>query len=912
MTRILNWYFLFYLSMFNMGTLKAQDGNINGLLKANDANFYSNKILTNYHSVLAGRFKDWNVIKISSDSIASKLTDNSFTKISIGLQVNSQMAFNLVLESNPIVSDNYILTTQTPQGKISSQPKLNYFYKGTVQNTAGSDVRLCIKEGFIYGYIRKSGKEFFIEPLNRYSKNALKDEFVFYESTDVIATTMNCGFNDAQAAAKNVLNKPIQNLRPLSPDSSGNPICKKVKFLIASDFSMYKSFNNDIDALETFLIANLNMAEGLYNTLNLDSTRAGDVGNDLLKFEVTQLHTSICDSCDFMGNSDQLTDIIVGFGRWIEANTGNEKYSVVNQFWSTRQLRAGSNGYSGLSFAGLHLGCQWTTMNLIKYFTQDPILLRLVVAHEAGHALGCRHDNEVKSSVTGFIMNASGTYSPSGRFSRLSDFGGVNYSSQQTIAKTALISPCIEDCSPVACDSVTGLKIKYYNASDSMNVSWTGSGNYLVKYKVKDSLNFDLVNQFTVIGNELVLKKISPCSQYIIQVQKICSPGKLGRIASVTYASSNFGLSAKPVNIRSDRYDLNLYLTCDNCKRKEILVNIDHHPYYFNINAFPAMVTIPNLFADGARHRLEYSGDTVNGGCQLLKFYTAPYYRQNSISIINENFDSCHLPSSWKDSLIRMAPTNTAAWKWGISKLLGNLTASGEVFMYPGNFDSSCMLFNYGGLGGESLSLPVTDISGYKNIYLSFDYQFYLNKSSWYKNELNAFFKVQIFDGVNWQDVLERRKLDVFIPRHRNLIWDTIPPRVFIPLDRFTNKKLQVRFIIDDGAILNESTRVLERTAPFLFLDNIKIDGYNKNASDLNSSFSVFPNPAGNDVFIKIAPLPVGNIQYKLVDVLGRVLQQGLLSNYRINTSRLGKATYFLMLYAADKQLGHTQKFIKN
>jgi hypothetical protein len=898
-----------FLFQFVVIRVAAQDDGFP--LKNNQPNFYGTKVTTNYQSVLAARFKHWEVIQIPSAPIAARLAENNFS-LKIGLQINTTISFNLYLEPSAMVADDYLLTTQTPQGKITTKPRLNYFYKGTVQNTAGSDVRLCIKEGFIYGYIRTGGKEYFIEPLNRYSKNALKDEFVFYESTNVITTTLSCGFNDAQAATKNVLDKPIQNQRPVSPDSVGNPICKKVKFLIASDYSMYKSFNNDIDALETFLIANLNMAEGLFKTLNLDSTKSGDVGNDLLKFEVTQVHTSICDSCDFMGNSDQFTDIDVAFARWIEANTGDDKYSVINQFWSTRELRGGFNGYLGLAFGGFSSRCSNVTGNLIKYFTQAPITLRLQVAHEAGHSLGCPHDNEVSVSVKTFIMNTGGTYSPTGRFSRLSDFGGINYSSQQRMAKTALESPCIEQCLAQACDSITALKIKYYNSSDSMNVSWIGSGNYLVKYKVKDSINFDPVNQFTVTGNDLVLKKISPCSQYTIEVQKICGPGKLGRIGSLTYASSNFQLTAEPTNIRGDRFDLKLHLDCDNCKRKEIVVNVDHHPYYFNINAFPAMVTIPNLFADGARHRLEYSGDIVNGGCQLLKFYKAPYYRQNSISIINENFDSCQLPATWKDSLVRKAPSNEAAWKWGTSKLLGNFTASGESRMYPGNFDSTCMLFNYGGSGGEALILPIRGISGYKNVYLSFDYQFVLYKPLSITNNLDAYFKIQVYNGFNWQDIFERRKPDVFLPRHRNLIWDSIPSRIFIPLDQFANNKFQVRFIVEDGAIINAGTGTLERTLPFLFLDNIKIDGYDKNAGNFNSSFSIFPNPTGNDVFIKMAPLPVDNIQYKLVDVLGRVLQQGPLNYYRINTSMLAKATYFLSLYTANQQLGSTQRFIKN
>ncbi|MDB5223995.1 MAG: hypothetical protein JWN83_2662 [Chitinophagaceae bacterium] len=895
---------VFWLSIFDL-SVYAQDTHTFEFSKINIDNFTAKKFISNDAPLLLSHFKQYKLIHLPSARVSATLKNNT-GEINIGLQLNTEMGFNLALVPSAITSPDYQFVIHTPQGIKTSNPEINYLYKGRVNDKDGGEVRLTIKEGFIYGSIKKGDKEYFIEPLRRYTKDTKEDEFIFYESADVINTTMSCGFNDANNAAKQAMQDQSKNADIAAIARTESGVCKKVKFLIASDYSMYKSFNNDIDALQIFLLSNINMAEAVFNTLNLGPDNTTDVGTDILNLEVVQIHSSVCDSCDFIDNADKAGTITKNFAKWIKEN-GLQNEPLINQFWSTRNLYLDNGayaiGYTSPAFSYSSNCSAW--MNLIKYFSQDPLMLRLQVAHEGGHALGCQHDNEVSAAVTGFFMNASANLSAT-RFSRLSDFGGINYSSQLAMRNYIYQSPCFGDCSPALCDAVTGLKIAYYNSPDSIKLSWSGTGNFKVQYKVKDSLLFDAVNTYTVTGNEIILRNLSSCTLYTAEVQKMCS-NSTGRITGITFNSSPFSVTPVPLNIRGDLYDVKLNLECKNCTAKNIVINIDHKAYYFTVTNFPATVIIPDLFADGARHRVDYNGDGEHGGCSLLKFYNAPYYRENSIKIIDENFNTCSLPAGWNDSTLRTV--NSIPSKiWATAKLARDKNAFDDIFFIPGNFDSTCMIFNLSFNGSNALITQPVNLNKYKNIYLSFDYKYIayrvLGKS------VNAFFKVQVFTGATWEDIFNLNELSD--PQFRRKIWDTIPARKFISLDKYRNDKFQIRFVVDNGAVINPATGIVEAARLFSYLDNIKVDGYDSAFNYTENYFTIFPNPVVSNLFIKMDPLAAVNMQYKITDVLGRIIQKGKLENFKINTGKLSNATYFLTLYKIGSQVGKTVKFLKH
>ena len=91
--------------------------------------------------------------------------------------------------------------------------------------------------------------------------------------------------------------------------------------------------------------------------------------------------------------------------------------------------------------------------------------------------------------------------------------------------------------------------------------------------------------------------------------------------------------------------------------------------------------------------------------------------------------------------------------------------------------------------------------------------------------------------------------------------------------------------------------------------DNIQIDGYVKDSMNRNTII-VYPNPAGEEIFIRFNQQPNAGIDYCMIDGNGRIVGKGLLNNYRINVSKLSREMYVLTLYDNDKMI-ITKKFLK-
>ena len=825
-----------------------------GQQKNRENSFTAGELKRTAFPQLNAQFRNFQVIRLDSRSLRNYLQKKSSTR-KISLRLSKDISFEMELEPAKIIADHYTLRIQTPEGIRELPAHPDYLYKGKIAGKSRSSVRLIVKDGFIAGNIMDEGKSYFIDPLRKFSPGAGSDDLVLYSAADVISDPFVCGTGHSALTG----NMPAVNIS--SADQVLTGICKTTKFNIVADYSIYQKFNNSVEDEETALLSNLNIAEGAFTNLNLGPDNSTDTGNDMLHFEVEQMFLSACSACDIMGKSGYIATMVQPFQRWVRNNTDTSCFSI-SQYWTTHAIYIQND----LRVIGEADGSPspLAQVQFLRYYTDNSASLRVLVAHETGHNLGCQHDDQRKADVTQFIMYSGADASAAGfagRFSRLSDFGGIPYSSQLVIRNTVLSLPaCFSDCQPVGCQPPTGLQLAPGQSGDSIRLQWSGTG----LFKLTAFPEFATGSQSPVIeyvnGSQGSIPHPEPCTPYRIGIQRICLTDTSSS-STIVLNSSDVQARLDTVNIRDSLYDLQMSIAFRNCNADNLKVSIDHIPQTLHRrgNTF----RLENLAADGSRHRLDFVQDSSKNFCAVPQFFSAPDYRLGSRKFFDVSFDSCRLPEGWTDSLIRKLIPAFIDHPWKVA-----LTNTNIIYAALGNFDSTCMLIfdNYFGFsdnfrGASAILSPSYDLRGYRHVSLGFDYNFYAIKNG-QDSTLNAFFKVEAFTHHKWAPLFiadDNKPYSYFIPHQARDIWDSIPPRVNIDLDEYISEDFRLRFIADDGSVTRNTSH--PSCLLLVALDNIRLNGYPLKSQPEDPVFTVFPNPSQAEIFLRFNDPFTGPLQ---------------------------------------------------
>jgi len=880
------------------------------IFSATSAKTYFDNITSK--AVLNNQFKKFTVASFPVTELDNYLQKDGQADKTLQLQIDTAI-FYLQLRPSKIAASNFKLTIQTPEGLTATNPVTeNIFYKGFANNNVSNTVRLTVKESLVSGFIQQDGKEFFIESLSNYIKDAAANDIVFYNTADVIANgNYNCGVTERAGMLKNVAEQTsIENVEPETN------VCKKLKFVFITDFSMYSFFNEDIAALQNKMLATLNNAQGAYTGLNFGADTTTDIGTDELNFEMAQLHVSTCYDCDIiLGNETFNQPGTPGkAGNWLKANT-DTSLPMAAIYWTRKQLYVGAT--IDRQIAGIAL-TPFSTCNSTKtalmgvMYAPNDAYLKQASAHELGHTLGCYHDNAFIPSVNGFIMNSYITTNAVAMTS-FTDLPGASvygkrYSSKMSIRNGIInLAACLEQCDNGLCEQVENLQANNFSTGDSLLLTWQGTSPvYKIRVKEKGTVNAAYIFSRNTFENKMILHGLKSCSFYTIEVQNLCD-----NKTSLTISTSSITARvSKLLHERTELHDVEITVEKPiNFLEDSLRITVDHLVKWYGPKKLPAKIVLKDIFSDGARHRIDiYQGSGLE--CRSTIFYQAPYYRKDAVTLAVADFNTCAQPLAWKDSIFRTVPYifGTYIPKWNYKKIFSS-TAS--ILIPDGTLDSSCMMYfdnnqpsTYSCQGSIGFISPEINLKDYKRAYLSFDYKQNIRAT----NIRQAFFTVQAYDGQSWVPIFDAAKTRTMTSLNSSTFWDTLPSRQFISLDKFTNADFKVRFIVEDSVSYNPPGGY---SPIFIALDNIRVDGFHVDSNNKTQNIVIFPNPVRNEIFVK-TDLPASQpTHYRITDATGKLIESKLLKNYRINVERLSSAVYFIRFYFDDNTANVTLKFIK-
>lgn len=268
-------------------------------------------------------------------------------------------------------------TDSSGRTEIARTPLLTY--RGAIEGEENSDVRLTVNGGSLSGYYFTQGERYFIEPANKYSRAASKDQFVIYRAQDVIdSEPFSCGLT---------LNQRMELGKDLAQSAvtEASRSLKRIEVATDADLEFVTALGGPVQA-NNEIVSILNMVDGVYQS---------ELG---LSISVVFQHTwSILDPYTAATAQESLTNFQTywnsNFPQAVyprdTAHLFSAKANVVGQGWAYFGVICQNPGFA----YGVSGRVNWA-----------PAKFQLT-AHEIGHNLGATHVDATQNCANS-LMNA--------------------------------------------------------------------------------------------------------------------------------------------------------------------------------------------------------------------------------------------------------------------------------------------------------------------------------------------------------------------------------------------------------------------------------------------------------------------------------------------------------------------------
>ncbi|MES2774407.1 MAG: M12 family metallo-peptidase [Bacteroidota bacterium] len=371
--------------------------------------FIATPVNPNAAESLTRVFKSYALFTINTGSLADFVQSNGKGFSDFELTLEGYASFPFSIYQQDIMSGDYQLIVAGPQGRQVFPKPACMTYTGKLSNDEASSVALTITPGFFYGMMRGNNKEYFIEPLKNFDRQASADLFVVYETKDVIPHTGKiCGATEV--AGKQQQQPAITGTDAVTGSATGT--CKMTEMAIASDDSMAMKYGTAAE-VQQHNISVMNIVNTIYGNAQLG-------GAQYLQFTVKgqYVSTSAATNPILPAYAGRDADIILdNFANWGNANNFGFTFDL-GQLWTGRNIESvyingtDTTRYpSVIGLANIAATCKSSRYQLIE----DAVTgyqRGVLVAHETGHNFDAQHDGSGALYIMAPAINDATSFSP--------------------------------------------------------------------------------------------------------------------------------------------------------------------------------------------------------------------------------------------------------------------------------------------------------------------------------------------------------------------------------------------------------------------------------------------------------------------------------------------------------------------
>ncbi|NNF36836.1 MAG: PKD domain-containing protein [Saprospiraceae bacterium] len=326
---------------------------------------------------LSNNFSSYNLEEIDLRDLNARINSISPDVNLIIPEAEGNGEYHLELFKTSVVADDYILTVYDGNSVVTSSGIDITVMDGYISGRPETRAYTVVGPDYFFAYIDDGREQYYYEPLSLYGGALSSGNIVIYKDENVKATASTCG--------SKAFHQHTEAKRDKTTTRAGE--CFIVDYAVASDFEMYKDFNNSVSQVEAFVISITGLMNGDYDTSFDDELRHSIVQN--------VVSTSMAgDEWLQGGNPANIDELLNEFTAW---GPGNMVSHDVASLWTGFNL---SGNTVGLAWVGVV--CSGFRYNVLEHFTSNTNSLRVLTSHELGHNYNAVHD-----SGNGFIMSPS-------------------------------------------------------------------------------------------------------------------------------------------------------------------------------------------------------------------------------------------------------------------------------------------------------------------------------------------------------------------------------------------------------------------------------------------------------------------------------------------------------------------------